>query len=212
MTPLNNLQFMPSALIKLIESFRLLPGIGPKTAQKLAFSTLKMSTQQVNEISESLLDIKIQLIFCESCQNISENQHCNICIDDKRDSSIICVVEEFMDVYVLEKSGAFKGKFHVLHGSISPVNGIGPDEIRIKELVSRVKNTPEIEEIVIATNLNLEGEATAMYINQLLSNTKTKLKITRLARGLPSGSDIEYADETTILHALGSRVNINESI
>ena len=203
---------MPSALIKLIESFRLLPGIGPKTAQKLAFSTLKMSTQQVNEISESLLDIKIQLIFCESCQNISENQHCNICIDDKRDSSIICVVEEFMDVYVLEKSGAFKGKFHVLHGSISPVNGIGPDEIRIKELVSRVKNTPEIEEIVIATNLNLEGEATAMYINQLLSNTKTKLKITRLARGLPSGSDIEYADETTILHALGSRVNINESI
>jgi len=212
MTPLNNLQFMPPALIKLIESFRLLPGIGPKTAQKLAFSTLKMSTDQVKEISESLLDIKTQLIFCQICQNISENENCNICIDDNRDSSIICVVEEFMDVYVLEKSGAFKGKFHVLHGSISPANGVGPDEIRIKELVNRVNNTSEIKEIVIATNLNLEGEATAMYINQVLSNTKNTLAITRLARGLPSGSDIEYADETTILHALGSRVNINESI
>ncbi|MDG2101260.1 MAG: recombination mediator RecR [Dehalococcoidia bacterium] len=212
MTPLNNLQFMPPALNKLIESFRLLPGIGPKTAQKLAFSTLKMSTDQVKEISESLLDIKTQLIFCESCQNISENKNCNICMDENRDNSIICVVEEFMDVYVLEKSGAFKGKFHVLHGSISPANGIGPDEIRIKELINRVNNIPSIKEIVIATNLNLEGEATAMYINQVLSTKKDKLKITRLARGLPSGSDIEYADETTILHALGSRVNINESI
>tara|TARA_B110000263_G_scaffold182099_1_gene159689 strand:- start:695 stop:1333 length:639 start_codon:yes stop_codon:yes gene_type:complete len=212
MTPISNFQFMPPALSKLIESFRLLPGIGPKTAQKLAFSTLKMSIEQVKEISESLLDIKTQIIYCESCQNISENTNCNICIDDKRDSSIICVVEESMDVYVLEKSGAFKGKFHVLHGSISPVNGIGPDEIRIKELINRINDKPEIEEIVIATNLNLEGEATAMYINQVLNNSKSKLKITRLARGLPSGSDIEYADDTTILHALGSRVNINESL
>ena len=154
----------------------------------------------------------MQIIYCQYCQNISENSICNICTDNNRDNSIICVVEEVMDVYVLEKSGAFKGKFHVLHGSISPANGIGPDEIRIKELVNRVQSCSLIKEIVIATNLNLEGEATAMYINQIFSKSENKLKITRLARGLPSGSDIEYADETTILHAMGSRVNIDESL
>jgi recombination protein RecR len=212
MSPVNNFPFMPRALSQLIESFRLLPGIGPKTAQKLAFSTLKMSSEQVKDISNSLANIKSEIIYCQYCQNISENSICNICTDNNRDNSIICVVEEVMDVYVLEKSGAFKGKFHVLHGSISPANGIGPDEIRIKELVNRVQSDSLIKEIVIATNLNLEGEATAMYINQIFSKSEHKIKITRLARGLPSGSDIEYADETTILHAMGSRVNIDESL
>ena len=212
MSPVNKFPFMPRALSQLIESFRLLPGIGPKTAQKLAFSTLKMSYEQVKDISNSLANIKSEIIYCQYCQNISENSICNICTDNNRDNSIICVVEEVMDVYVLEKSGAFKGKFHVLHGSISPANGIGPDEIRIKELVNRVQSDSLIKEIVIATNLNLEGEATAMYINQIFSKSEHKIKITRLARGLPSGSDIEYADETTILHAMGSRVNIDESL
>ena len=212
MSPVNKFPFMPRALSQLIESFRLLPGIGPKTAQKLAFSTLKMSSEQVKDISNSLANIKSEIIYCQYCQNISENSICNICTDNNRDNSIICVVEEVMDVYVLEKSGAFKGKFHVLHGSISPANGIGPDEIRIKELVNSVQSDSLIKEIVIATNLNLEGEATAMYINQIFSKSEHKIKITRLARGLPSGSDIEYADETTILHAMGSRVNIDESL
>ena len=212
MSPVNKFPFMPRALSQLIESFRLLPGIGPKTAQKLAFSTLKMSSEQVKDISNSLANIKSEIIYCQYCQNISENSICNICTDNNRDNSIICVVEEVMDVYVLEKSGAFKGKFHVLHGSISPANGIGPDEIRIKELVNRVQSDSLIKEIVIATNLNLEGEATAMYINQIFSKSEHKIKITRLARGLPSGSDIEYADETTILHAMGARVNIDESL
>lgn len=212
MSPLNKFPFMPRALSQLVESFRLLPGIGPKTAQKLAFSTLKMPLEQVNDIANSLKNIKSEIIYCKKCQNISEVSICSICTDIDRDDSIICVVEEVMDVYVLEKSRAFKGKFHVLHGSISPANGIGPDEIRIKELISRVESDSKIKEIVIATNLNLEGEATAMYINQAFNKFEKNLKITRLARGLPSGSDIEYADETTILHAMGSRVNINESL
>ena len=209
MTPLNKSPFIPDALNDLIESFRLLPSIGPKTAQRLAFATLKMPDGQVKNISEALSEIKNRIIFC---QNISENSKCDICINESRDRSIICVVEEAMDVYVLEKSGAYKGLFHVLHGSLSPSNGIGPEEIRIKELINRVNNDELIKEVVVATNLNLEGEATAMYINQLIGNANANIKVTRLARGMPSGSDIEYADETTISHALGSRIKINESL
>lgn len=212
MTPLNKSPFIPDALNDLIESFRLLPSIGPKTAQRLAFATLKMPDDQVKNISEALSEIKNRIIFCQICQNISENSKCDICINESRDRSIICVVEEAMDVYVLEKSGAYKGLFHVLHGSLSPSNGIGPEEIRIKELINRVNNDELIKEVVVATNLNLEGEATAMYINQLIGNANANIKVTRLARGMPSGSDIEYADETTISHALGSRIKINESL
>jgi len=212
MTPLNKSPFIPDALNDLIESFRLLPSIGPKTAQRLAFATLKMPDGQVKNISEALSEIKNRIIFCQICQNISENSKCDICINESRDRSIICVVEEAMDVYVLEKSGAYKGLFHVLHGSLSPSNGIGPEEIRIKELINRVNNDELIKEVVVATNLNLEGEATAMYINQLIGNANANIKVTRLARGMPSGSDIEYADETTISHALGSRIKINESL
>ena len=212
MTPLNKSPFIPDALNDLIESFRLLPSIGPKTAQRLAFATLKMPDGQVKNIFEALSEIKNRIIFCQICQNISENSKCDICINESRDRSIICVVEEAMDVYVLEKSGAYKGLFHVLHGSLSPSNGIGPEEIRIKELINRVNNDELIKEVVVATNLNLEGEATAMYINQLIGNANANIKVTRLARGMPSGSDIEYADETTISHALGSRIKINESL
>jgi recombination protein RecR len=212
MTPLNKSPFIPDALNDLIESFRLLPSIGPKTAQRLAFATLKMPDDQVKSISESLSEIKNRIIFCQICQNISENSKCDICLNESRDRSIVCVVEEAMDVYVLEKSGAYKGLFHVLHGSLSPSNGIGPEEIRIKELINRVNNDELIKEVVVATNLNLEGEATAMYINQLIGDANANIKVTRLARGMPSGSDIEYADEITISHALGSRIKINESL
>ena len=212
MTPLNKSPFIPDALNDLIESFRLLPSIGPKTAQRLAFATLKMPDGQVKNISEALSEIKNRIIFCQICQNISENSKCDICLNESRDRSIVCVVEEAMDVYVLEKSGAYKGLFHVLHGSLSPSNGIGPEEIRIKELINRVNNDELIKEVVVATNLNLEGEATAMYINQLIGDANANIKVTRLARGMPSGSDIEYADEITISHALGSRIKINESL
>jgi len=210
MSPINNFPFIPEALNNLIESLRLLPSIGPKTAQRLAFATLKMPHEQIKDIANALAEIKIKIIYCETCQNISQNTKCEICLDEQRDKSIVCVVEEAMDVYVLEKSGAYHGMFHVLHGSISPANGIGPEEIRIKELINRIVEDEKITEIVVATNLNLEGEATAMYINQIVSEVNKKIKVTRLARGMPSGSDIEYADETTISHALGSRIKIDE--
>jgi len=212
MAPLNKSPFIPEALSDLIESFRLLPSIGPKTAQRLAFATLKMPFDQVKSISEALSEIKNRIIFCEICQNISEKTKCDICVNESRDRSIICVVEEAMDVYVLEKSGAYNGMFHVLHGSLSPANGIGPEEIRINELINRIDKDNSIKEVVVATNLNLEGEATAMYINQLVRDRNKNVKVTRLARGMPSGSDIEYADETTISHALGSRIKIDESL
>ena len=212
MSPLNKSPFIPEALSDLIESFRLLPSIGPKTAQRLAFATLKMPTDQIKSIASALSEIREKIIFCIICQNISQEPKCDICINESRDSSIICVVEEAMDVYVLEKSGVYSGLFHVLHGSLSPANGIGPEEIRINELINRIKNDDRVKEIVVATNLNLEGEATAMYINQVISESDANIKVTRLARGMPSGSDIEYADETTISHALGSRIKIDESL
>tara|TARA_B100001250_G_scaffold9060_1_gene7873 strand:+ start:35201 stop:35839 length:639 start_codon:yes stop_codon:yes gene_type:complete len=212
MSPLNKSPFIPEALSDLIESFRLLPSIGPKTAQRLAFATLKMPADQIKSIASALSEIREKIIFCIICQNISQEPKCDICTNESRDSSIICVVEEAMDVYVLEKSGVYSGLFHVLHGSLSPANGIGPEEIRINELINRIKNDDRIKEIVVATNLNLEGEATAMYINQVISESDANIKVTRLARGMPSGSDIEYADETTISHALGSRIKIDESL
>ena len=212
MSPLNKSPFIPEALSDLIESFRLLPSIGPKTAHRLAFATLKMPADQIKSIASALSEIREKIIFCIICQNISQEPKCDICINESRDSSIICVVEEAMDVYVLEKSGVYSGLFHVLHGSLSPANGIGPEEIRINELINRIKNDDRIKEIVVATNLNLEGEATAMYINQVIGESDANIKVTRLARGMPSGSDIEYADETTISHALGSRIKIDESL
>ncbi|MAU24177.1 MAG: recombination protein RecR [Chloroflexi bacterium] len=212
MSPLNKSPFIPEALSDLIESFRLLPSIGPKTAQRLAFATLKMPADQIKSIASALSEIREKIIFCIICQNISQEPKCDICTNESRDSSIICVVEEAMDVYVLEKSGVYSGLFHVLHGSLSPANGIGPEEIRINELINRIKNDDRVKEIIVATNLNLEGEATAMYINQVISESDGNIKVTRLARGMPSGSDIEYADETTISHALGSRIKIDESL
>ena len=210
MVPLNNSQFFLTSLNRLIESFRRLPGVGPKTAQRLAFYILKMQEKDVREFSDSLTDLKSQIIYCDICQNISEKVTCEMCVDKSRDDSLVCVVEDPMDIYVLDKAGIYNGTFHVLHGSISPSRGIGPEELRIKQSLERIKKNTNIKEIIIATNLNLEGEATGMYLQQILSHTK--IKITRLAWGLPSGSDIEYADQTTISHALNSRVDINENI
>ena len=210
MVPLNNSQFFLTSLNRLIESFRRLPGVGPKTAQRLAFYVLKMQEEDVREFSDSLTDLKSQIIYCDICQNISEKVTCEMCVDKTRDDSLVCVVEDPMDIYVLDKAGIYNATFHVLHGSISPSRGIGPEELRIKQLLERIEKNTNIKEIIIATNLNLEGEATGMYLQQILAHTK--IKITRLARGLPSGSDIEYADQTTISHALNSRVDINENI
>ena len=210
MVPLNNSQFFLTSLNRLIESFRRLPGVGPKTAQRLAFYILKMQEKDVREFSDSLTDLKSQIIYCDICQNISEKVTCEMCIDKTRDDRLVCVVEDPMDIYVLDNAGIYNGTFHVLHGSISPSRGVGPDELRIKQLLERIEKNTNIKEIIIATNLNLEGEATGMYLQQILAHTK--IKITRLARGLPSGSDIEYADQTTISHALNSRVDINENI
>ena len=210
MVPLNNSQFFLTSLNRLIESFRRLPGVGPKTAQRLAFYVLKMQDEDVKEFSDSLTDLKSQILYCNICQNISEKLTCEMCVDKTRDDNLICVVEDPMDIYVLDKAGIYNGTFHVPHGSISPSRGIGPEELRIKQLLERIKKNINIKEIIIATNLNLEGEATAMYLQQILS--EANIKITRLARGMPSGSDIEYADQTTISHALNSRVDINENI
>ena len=192
----------PKSVTRLIEAFAQLPGIGPKTASRLTFYLLRRPAEQAEALAEALRDLKQKTVFCGKCFNITETSPCTVCRDDGRDRSIICVVEEPLDVLAIDRTGEFRGLYHVLHGSISPVDGIGPDELRIDELMARLEGEP-VQEVLLATNPNLEGEATAMYLARLIQ--PKGVRVTRLARGLPVGGDLEYADSVTLGRALEGR-------
>lgn len=194
---------LPDSVQKAVDAFASLPGIGPKTAQRLAFYMLRKDKKVSEDFGRAIMEMKDSISVCPECQNISDQERCKICSDDSRDKEIICVVEEPLDILALEKSGAFKGLYHVLHGAVSPVDGIGPDDLRIKELIERLGRSPEVKEIILATNPTLEGETTAMYIQRLIS--PTGIQVTRIARGIPFGGDIEYADELTLSKSLEGR-------
>lgn len=192
----------PEPIAKLIDSFMKLPGIGPKTAVRLAFYVVNMNDDDVMEFGRALVNVKRNLIFCSECQNISDRDPCYICDDSSRDRSIICVVQEPKDVIALEKMRDYRGLYHVLHGSISPVEGIGPEDIKVTELIQRLEDE-RVKEIILATNPTIEGEATAMYISRLVK--PIGIKTSRIAHGLPVGGDLEYADEVTLSKALEGR-------
>ena len=197
---------LPRSLRSLIESFEKLPGIGPKTAQRLAFYLLHVPQEQLDEFAESLQNLKKNTVLCSLCYNVAEKDPCPVCLDQNRDKSTICVVEQPLDVLALEKTGTFKGLYHVLHGAISPLNNIGPDELYIKQLIDRLKlKIQPVSEIILAMNPNMEGEATAMYLQKQIKNQNEEIKITRLGQGLPIGADLEYADEITLSRALEGR-------
>ena len=189
----------------LIEEFSKLPGVGVKTAQRLTFFVLRSPNDQARRLAEAIIRVKESIIYCSRCFNITETDPCPTCSNPSRDQEVICVVEEPLDVLALEKTGAYKGLYHVLHGAISPVEGIGPKDLRIDELIQRVRNS-KVREIILATNPNFEGEYTANYIKNQLASTDAR--VTGLARGLPMGGDLEYADEGTLSRALEGRRDI----
>jgi recombination protein RecR len=195
---------LPKSVSRLIEQFQRLPGIGPKTASRLAYHLLRVPEEQARSLGEALLELRAQTRFCSTCFNITDAavDPCDICRDEKRDGSILCVVEAPLDVQALERAQGFHGRYHVLHGAISPVEGVGPEDLKIAELVERVKRGG-VREVILATNPSMEGEATAMYIHRALQ--ELPVRVTRLARGLPVGGDLEYADETTLAKALEGR-------
>jgi recombination protein RecR len=195
---------------KLIESFEKLPGIGPKTAQRLTFYLLHVPQRDLENFAQALIDLKKNTVECSVCYNVSETDPCQICTSAARNKTLVCVVEQPIDILSLERTGKFSGVYHVLHGAINPLANIGPDEIRISELVKRLTTqTPHIEEVILATNLSMEGEATAMYIQKqiqhLSGNGHTVVRVSRIAHGLPMGADLEYADEMTLTQALEGR-------
>lgn len=192
-------------LAKLIEQFERLPGIGKKTAQRLAYYVLQMSSNDAKEFSDAILDAHTKIKYCNVCKNLTDQDLCHVCRNNSRDKTVICVVEEPQDVIALERTGEFFASYHVLHGSISPLNGIGPDQLYIKELLTRI-SSEQINEVIMATNPTVEGEATAMYISKLLK--PLGVKVTRLAYGIPVGGDLEYADEVTLSRALLGRNEI----
>lgn len=187
---------------RLIDEFSRLPGVGPKTASRLTFYLLRMPDEQTLALAEALRDLKEQIVYCERCYNIADRSPCSICASPERDRSTICVVEEPLDVMALERTHEYKGVYHVLHGAISPVEGVGPSDLRIDELVERLREEM-VSEVILATNPNLEGEATAMYLERLLK--PLSVRVTRPAYGLPVGGDLEYADEVTLVRALEGR-------
>lgn len=199
------MNYYAAPIAKLIEAFTRLPGIGSKTAQRLAFYLLDMPQKEAEELAHAIINAKRSVRYCQICSNITDSDKCNICSDSKRDESMICVVEDPRDVVAMEKTREFKGLYHVLHGAISPMDGIGPDDIRLKELLARLRDG-KIKEVILATNPNIEGEATAMYISKLIK--PLGVKTTRIAHGVPVGGDLEYADEVTLMKALEGRREI----
>lgn len=185
----------------LVEKFESLPGIGHKTAQRLAYHILNMSQAEAQAFAEAITEAHEKIHYCSVCCNLTDGDLCPVCRSDTRDGSLICVVEEPKDVFALERAGDFSGRYHVLHGAISPLSGIGPDQLKIKELLARIG--PEVREVIMATNPTVEGEATAMYISRLLK--PLGVRVTRLAYGIPVGGDLEYADEVTLQRALEGR-------
>jgi len=201
------MQVTPAPVTKLIDEFSRLPGIGPKTASRLTFYLLRNSAERAKALAEALVELHQKVLFCSQCFNIAESNPCVVCSDEHRDRAVICVVEDPLDVLAIERTRDYHGLYHVLHGTIAPTEGIGPEDLKIAELVARVQRseTP-IREIIVATNPNLEGEATAMYIARQFVGSPVKL--TRLGRGLPVGGDIEYADELTLSRSISSRLEI----
>lgn len=196
------MQIIPTSVERLITELEKLPGIGPKSASRLAFYLIKSPTKDTQAFGEALLKLKEGIRNCKTCFNFSEAEECPVCQAADRDASQICVVEDPLDIVAIERAGSFKGRYHVLHGAIAPIEGIGPEQLKIAELVHRLKSD-EVKEVIVATNPNLEGEATAMYIQKLIKPLVPK--VTRLASGLPMGGDVEYADELTLARALEGR-------
>ncbi|MFC5450424.1 recombination mediator RecR [Paenibacillus aestuarii] len=192
----------PEPIAKLIDAFSRLPGVGPKTAGRLAFHVLRMKEEDVTDFAKALINVKRNLHYCSVCCNITDIDPCRICQDKSRDGSVICVVQEPKDLVALERTKEFEGYYHVLHGAISPMEGIGPDQIHIAELLKRLSDE-KVQELILATNPNIEGEATAMYLSRLVKSFG--LRVTRIAHGLPVGGDLEYADEVTLTKAMEGR-------
>ncbi|WP_054025910.1 recombination mediator RecR [Bacillus sp. FJAT-28004] len=198
--------YYPEPIAKLIDAFTRLPGIGPKTAARLAFHVLRMKEDDVIDFAKALVSVKRNLFYCSVCCNITDTDPCRICQDKSRDHSVICVVQDSKDLVAIERMKDFQGHYHVLQGAISPMEGIGPDEIRIAELLRRLSDE-RVQELILATNPNIEGEATAMYLSRLIK--PFGIRVTRIAHGLPVGGDLEYADEVTLSKALEGRREIN---
>ena len=195
----------PLVVIQLLEELKRMPGIGQKTAERLSFFLMRGSTEKANKLADAIRNVKDKIILCSQCNGITEKNPCDICSDPKRDTSFLCVVEEPHDVYAMENMGYFRGVYHVLMGVISPLDGIGPSDLTIEALKQRVIQN-NIQEVVLATNPDMEGESTAVYIAKILKSPN--IKITRIARGLPIGSDIEYADEVTLMKSLEGRTEM----
>ena len=196
------MSYYSPSIEKLIESFEKLPSIGHKTAVRLAFHMLDLNEEDTNEFINSIVNAKKNLKYCNNCYNISDTDPCHICSSPKRDNSLICVVEDVRDIMAMERTHEFKGVYHVLHGTISPMNGIGPEDIKIKELLNRIGND-DVKEVIIATNPRVEGEATAIYLSKIIK--PLGIKVTRIAHGIPVGGDLEYTDEITLSKALEGR-------
>ncbi len=196
---------IPKTIQNLIDSFQKLPGIGPKSAQRLTYYLLHVPQSNLDSFAESLTRLKRDTVLCSICKNVSETDPCSICADTNRDSSSVLVVEQPLDILAFEKTGKYRGVYHVLHGAINPLDNIGPDELYMEDLFKRFSNGHPIDELIIATNPTMEGEATAMYINKKLKAENLNLKITRLGMGIPTGADLEYADELTLSQALEGR-------
>lgn len=196
----------PEPIAKLIDSFTRLPGIGPKTAGRLAFHVLRMKEDDVIDFAKALVSVKRNLTYCSICCNITDTDPCRMCQDKTRDNSVICVVQDSKDLVAMERTKEFQGYYHVLQGAISPMEGIGPDQIKIAELLRRLSDE-RVQELILATNPNIEGEATAMYISRLVK--PFGIRVTRIAHGLPVGGDLEYADEVTLSKALEGRRELN---
>ena len=191
---------------RLIDEFHKLPGIGPKSAQRLAYHMLRTSIDEARALAEAILDVKDRITFCAVCQNITDVDPCSICRSDNRDASQICVVEEPLDILALERTRVFKGRYHVLHGVLSPLNGVNQDDLKIRELLARLGDG-EVKEVIMAINPNVEGDATTMLLERLIA--PLGVRVTRLARGLPVGADLEFADEVTLTRALENRQTLN---
>ena len=199
------MSYYSPSIEKLIENFEKLPSIGHKTAIRLAYHMLDLTDEEITEFTSSITDAKKKLKYCSTCYNISDTDPCPICSNPKRDQSTICVVEDVRDIMAMERTHEYKGVYHVLHGTISPMNGIGPEEIKIKELLNRIRDN-EIKEVIIATNPRVEGEATSIYISKLIK--AFNIKVTRIAHGIPVGGDLEYTDEITLMKAMEGRHEI----
>lgn len=196
---------IPRAISSLIESFERLPGIGPKSAQRLTYYLLHVPQRELDDFSKNLTDLKKNTVLCSVCKNVGESDPCNICSDEMRDRSICLVVEQPLDLIAFERSGKYHGLYHVLHGAINPLENIGPDEIYTSDLFKRLGDASKILELIVATNPTMEGEATAMYLKKQITISNPKVKITRLGMGIPTGADLEYADDVTLTQALEGR-------